>query len=133
MVKPVEPPSSTALTQEQERSLEKKQAEIEQRVWQRLQVELQNSQSGQTTELSKAMPSSRPPNSPRMQSSEQQSSTSAQKKAGWTSGTLNAMAAVPNQDARPLTHSELEMDLTEKVLAGQPDRTSLGYNEIIMR
>jgi len=114
--------------------LVKKQAEIEQRVWERLQVEMSNQMREQS--MGTSMTNSRPATSgPRPYSSEQQSRVaSAQNKAAWTAGTLYSVAAVPNHDAsRTLNHADLERDLTERVLASQPDRSGLGFNEIIMR
>jgi len=121
----------TAAPVDQTDMLVKKQAEMEQRVWERLQTDLQNMMLQQQVA---SVPGSRPATSPRPFSSEAQARSTAQSKAAWTSGTLYTVAAVPNHDnSRALIHSDLERDVTEKVLANQPDRSGLGFNEIIMR
>jgi len=130
----VKPASTGAPNSEQIDALMKKQAETEQRLMERMQIELQNRLGGQISSRPQTSEYSRPGTSPRPYSSEQQTRQGPQNKAAWTSDQLYTVAAVPNFDtSRALTHSELERDLTEKVLANQPDRTSLGFNEIIMR
>jgi len=77
---------------------------------------------------------SRPPTAPRPFSSSHQARAQAQNKSNWSSRALYTVAAVPNNDAsRALEHSDLEANLTEKVLSMQPDRSAIGFNEIVMR
>lgn len=114
--------------------LVKQQADMEQRIMDRLQVEMQNQMKGQMTEMLMPVPTSRPPTGPRPISSERQQRVTPQTKAAWTSDQLYTVANVPNVDTSwDLTHSDLERNLTEKVLSMQPDRASLGFSEIIMR
>ena len=41
---------------------------------------------------------------------------------------------MPNSDGtQPLSHADLEGALTDRVLAQQPNRASLGFSEIVMR
>lgn len=111
-----------------------KQSESEQRVFEKLSGEVQTTIRQHMNEVFTPMPISRPPTSPRPFSSNHQARSTPQTKANWTSGQLYTVAAVPNHDPlRALTHADLERDLTEKVLVSQPDRSALGFNEIVMR
>jgi len=77
---------------------------------------------------------SRSPTSLRPFASSQMLRSGLQDKANWASGSSYAVASVPNHDSSTsLNHGELEHNLVEKVLATQPDRSRLGFDEIIMR
>jgi len=67
-------------------------------------------------------PLTRPPTSPGPFAASQQSASTAQSKAAWSSVYYNAMAAVPDSDAQSnLTYRTLEQGLAVRALAVQPN------------
>lgn len=122
------------LQEQSERIQGRLQEQLQQQVQEHISVSSEQLQQQVQERISVSL-SSRPPTSQRPFSSNRQARPTPQDKATWTAPGLYTVAATPNHDAssRALTHVDLEADVTAKVLAKQPDRSGLGYDEIVMR